>query len=103
MARKRRPSMLEYMIRRVGVRRARDVASFMSAWALVESELGREPTAEEYASWWKVSAATAYREQALFREVFPHYATPSELNRAIVAQTRRGDLVGISQARVTIR
>jgi len=65
--------------RRVGLRKAMKVLTYMTAWEHVREDLGRAPTAEEYAKWWRESNATAYREQALFRQAFPDESTPARL------------------------
>jgi hypothetical protein len=45
--------------------------------------MGRPITLEEYAEWWRVSIATAYRHQAEFRAMFPGMQTPQPIaNRA---------------------
>jgi hypothetical protein len=71
--------LLEVAAKRVGLRKAMKVLSFMVAWDHARDRLGHEPTIEEYAKWWKESAATAYRHQALFREAFPGESTPTRL------------------------
>jgi hypothetical protein len=73
-------SLFELMLQRVGYKKTRKIMDFMASWAIVEADLGREPTMEEYAAWWKESAATAYREKALFKEIFPNEDSPSRLN-----------------------
>ena len=72
-------SLLEVAIASVGIRRGAKVVAFMIAWDLVYRELGREPTIEEYGEWWRTSRATAYREQALFRQVFPDETNPARI------------------------
>lgn len=51
----------------------------MQGWGVVADELGREPTVEEYAQRFQVPIATAFRDQATFREAFPEEATPDRL------------------------
>jgi hypothetical protein len=75
----KRPSLLEVAVRRVGARRGARVLAFMIAWDVVRRELGREPTIEEYGEWWRISRRTAFREQALFRQVFPEESSPARL------------------------
>ena len=98
---KRSNDMLAHIVRRVGLRKGRQVGSFMAAWALVEAKLGHEPTLEEYAAWWKESRATAFREQALFRECFPEETTPSRLNALVAGKAGRADLIGLGEVEVT--
>ena len=65
--------------RRVGLRKAMKVLAYMTAWAHVRDDIGHDPTAEEFAAWWKESAATAYRAQQLFRQAFPDETNPARL------------------------
>ena len=76
---KRGPSLLEVAVRRVGPLKGAKVLSFMIAWDVVRQELGYEPTIEEYGEWWKVSRATAFREQAAFRACCPGESNPARL------------------------
>jgi hypothetical protein len=50
--------------------KAARVVAFVVGWETVRRDLGREPTVDEYAAWWKEDRATAYRHLALFRTVF---------------------------------
>lgn len=72
------------------------VLTFIVAWAMVRDDLGREPTIDEYAKWWKQSERTAYREQALFRQALPGEKSPSRLIDVTSAQwdARKG-LAGV--------
>jgi hypothetical protein len=84
-------SVLEVAYLQTGsLRRAARVAAFVFAWGKVRRELGREPSMEEYAAWWRESNATAYREQALFREVFPQLHDPGPILDLLEA--RRGQV-----------
>ena len=74
-----RNSFLGVTIQRAGLRKASSIGAFIIAWLTVHHELGERPTVEQYADWWKVSRATAYREQAEFREVWPEFLTPSDV------------------------
>jgi hypothetical protein len=60
---------------------SRHVWTIMVLWDWIEQRLGREPTAEDYASWWHFSKEGASQELARFRDSFPGEATPSRLNR----------------------
>ena len=73
-------SLMMYMIGKVGPSKARKIVTFMASWGTAEEALAHEPSIEEYAAWWKQSAATAYREKAIFRECFPDEVSPSRLN-----------------------
>ena len=61
---------VDFVFARVGARRGARLLAFIQAWAVVADELARTPTAEEYAARFKLPVATAYRDQALFREAF---------------------------------
>lgn len=79
----RRDSFLAVTIKRAGYRRALDVGEFVLAWLTVHAELERRPTVEEYADWWKMSRATAFREQQRFRDAWPEFDTPSDVAAAL--------------------
>jgi hypothetical protein len=68
----------------------------------VRDDLGREPTAEEYAKWWKESPATAYREQALFRQAFPDEQNPARLLDVAAEQANVRRSVGTALGRAII-
>lgn len=74
----RRRTLAGVAIERGGFRAASRVLSFAMEWGIVVQELKRRPTVEEFAEFWKVSNATAYRDQARWREVFPEFDTPSD-------------------------
>lgn len=74
----RRRTLASVAIERVGVRKGGRVLAFAMEWGLVVQELKRRPTVEEFAEFWKVSNATAYRDQARWRETFPEFDTPSD-------------------------
>jgi hypothetical protein len=72
--------LLTIAARAVGLRKAFRVLTFMAAWDRARVAMRRQTlTLDEYAQWWKVSPATSYREQALFRECFPQESTPDRL------------------------
>lgn len=92
---KRPPTFLEVACSRVGLKNGTRVMAFVIAWADTEAELDREPTIEEYAAAWKVSARTAYRELALFREAWPEFESPSGL-AALMQEVAREKLSWLS-------
>jgi hypothetical protein len=71
--------LVDFVHDRVGSRRAQRALAFMQGWGVVADELGREPTVEEYARRFQVPIATAFRDQATFREAFPEETTPDRL------------------------
>lgn len=64
---------------RAGPRRAQRVIAFMQGWGVVADELERVPSVEEYATRFQIPIATAYREQAAFRESFASEETPDRI------------------------
>jgi hypothetical protein len=72
---------------RVGMRTAFMVLSFMAAWDVAQERLRKRPiTLEEYADYWRVTRATAFREQKRFRDAFPGETTPERLLDVAAAQ-----------------
>jgi hypothetical protein len=68
------PKLGPYLVFRLGkMRRASKCARFIGAWGIAYEDLhlGRAITIEEYAEYWGMSLATAYRDWALFKEVWP--------------------------------
>lgn len=65
--------------------RAAKVHAFITAWAIVRRDLGRDPSIEEYAEWWRMSRRQGFYEQARFREAFPDLADPGPLLAAAEA------------------
>jgi len=77
---------MEFAYARTGsMLKAARVVAFIVGWAVVRRELGREPTVDEYAAWWKEHRATAYRHRAEFREVFG-VSTPGPILDALERQ-----------------
>jgi hypothetical protein len=88
MATKKPEALAIVLARQVGFRNSMKVLTFITAWGIVYESLGRAPSVEEYADWWKESYPTAYREQKLFREAMPGQDTPTELWEQVRAQVR---------------
>jgi hypothetical protein len=59
-----------------------------TAWALAHAahKLGRWPSQQEYAEYWKITDRTAQREWARFREVFPGAESPDDLARYLASE-----------------
>jgi len=91
--------------RRVGLRKAFQALTFMSAWDMVRAagHAKAEPTIEDYAAYWKISPATAYREQRLFREAFPGEASPTRLLELAAEQANSREPVGALLGKTTFR
>lgn len=86
VSRKRRPAtVLDLMIKRLGIRRAVIVGEFIVSWCVLSGELGREPTVEEFAVHEVLSRPVAFRRQRAFRECFApeRFKTPNGLARAV--------------------
>lgn len=63
-------TLLELAYARTGsMLKAARVSSFAVAWSVVRADLGRAPSVDEYAAWWKEPRATAYRHRDEFRQV----------------------------------
>jgi hypothetical protein len=71
--------LLVVAARRVGLRKAFKVLTFMAAWDTAQRAVGHEIGIEEYARWWREPNGTAYRHQALFRDAFENETTPARL------------------------
>lgn len=76
-------SLLAVSLKRAGFKKGTKAGEVFVSWVMVHADLGRPPTVEEYAEWWKVSIATAYRDQARWREVWPEFSTPSDAAAAM--------------------
>jgi hypothetical protein len=87
-------TLLELAYARTGrMLTAARVLAFVVAWAVVREELGREPTVEEYAEWWREPERTAYDQLETFREVFPGARYPGAvLDRLQGASVERSKL-----------
>jgi hypothetical protein len=69
--------------------RAVKLASFVFDWVMLEGELGREVTPEEFANTWTPRARrTAYRRLAEFRKAFPECSTPHDLGQWVEAPSQ---------------
>lgn len=80
--------MLALCINRGGYRKGRRVAQFIFEWELVVRANAGATTVDEFASWWRVGLATAYRRLAEFRELFPQlgpHGTPNDLMHPLLA------------------
>lgn len=74
----------------------------MASWDHARREMFAESlTPEQYAEWWKDSRATAYRQQANFREAFPGESTPDRLLDIAAAQwDERTGVAGLGAVRI---
>ncbi|HZW45777.1 MAG TPA: hypothetical protein VFF32_15590 [Dermatophilaceae bacterium] len=85
MARKKQkgPTYFTLMVQRVGFKKTRRAMEYGLCYLTVRVDLGHRPSMEEYAVWWKIGSATAFREQALWREAMPDFSTPEDFLRAV--------------------
>lgn len=74
------PLFMAFLLRRVSKPEARRVADLVSAWTLATEAIGHPVTAVEYAAYWGIGEATAYREFKSFRAAFPGEATPERVS-----------------------
>lgn len=68
------------------MREAAKALMYMRNWAVARDELGKPPTALEYAAYWKVSERTAWRDRAAFSKAFPDEQDPGRLLALAAAQ-----------------
>jgi len=82
-----------FLFRQVGWRKGSKVAAFIAAWGIYSESLrpADERSLLGYAVFWGESRATAFREQELFRLVFPQLSTPEPLWRTIRRSVVRSD------------
>jgi hypothetical protein len=80
--------LLAECVTRAGWLRGPRIASYAAQWAILQADLHREPTSDEFGAYWEISRRTAFRRLSEFREAFPELgpdATPS-----VVVQATRG-------------
>jgi hypothetical protein len=73
------PRLGPFMASQLGsFRKASKVASFIAAWGIAYEalHLGRAITIDEYAEYWRMSQAKAYREYQLYKVVWPRDFSP---------------------------
>lgn len=92
-------AIMAVAVRRVGGRKARLLGAYVVCWeaASAAHEGPHVFTIEDYWKHWKCSRSTAFRDQALFREVFPDYETPSDLMQLLrISKAAPSTLPGFS-------
>lgn len=77
--REREVTWLEVAVRNAGIRKAMTATTWAYCWAITREAIGHDPSVEEVADWWKTSRATAFREQAAFRQAFPTLESPAAI------------------------
>lgn len=103
MKRRAPRTLLELAISRQGIVKGSQTMTFIVSWGMADQAHGGPITLEEYAAHWKVSRATAFREQARFREAFPEHATPQAIVDRLRATQRAMDSeVDVSYAPLSV-
>ena len=98
---RRKPrTLIDIAVARGGIIKGPRAISMIFGWFVAEEMLGHPPTLEEYADWWRLSRATAFREQAAFRECFPGETTPQRIvdwAKVQRREVRRGGVKGLGR------
>lgn len=68
-----------YLVRKVGLRKATTVCSFVVAWGIYTEAVEGSHTLDGYSAYWKQSLATTYRERDVFRICFPEDKVPDRI------------------------
>jgi hypothetical protein len=68
-----------FLVRRVGLRKAVQVATFVVAWGIYSEKSPGPHDMKGYTAYWRQSLATSYKERDTFRMAFPSQTDPSEL------------------------
>lgn len=72
-------AFVKWLHRSAGRDRAKRLVVFLQQWDHQADELGRSPTASEYAEEWRESESGTYRLLEEFHQVFPSEQDPSRL------------------------
>lgn len=87
MAREPRTLLEVIYVHTGSLRATMRVGMLVQQWALCRRDLGRRPMVEEYASWWKISERTAYRDLAAFAKAFPGEDGPDRIAVLLLANS----------------
>jgi hypothetical protein len=68
-----------YLVKKVGLRKATSVCSFVVAWGIYSESVDGSPTLDGYTAFWNQSLATTYRERDMFRICFPQDKVPDRV------------------------
>jgi hypothetical protein len=86
-------TVLEIAVAKGGIRKGLRVCTFIAQWTIaqqqLQQDLGRVPTLEEAAAWWKEPQRTWFHRQAEFREVFDLCDTPEVMATAAIDRFER--------------
>lgn len=75
----REQTLAEYLVEKVGLRKASAVASFVVAWGIYLERTEAPYTLDRYSAYWKQSPAKTYRERDFFRICFPEDKVPTRV------------------------
>ena len=101
MGKQRRQTLASVTMQRAGMREGVKVMNVMMQWWLVHHEIGHAPTVEEYADWWGLSLAQAYRHRVLFRECWPEVSDPSGMAAVLGLDLVEGEVKHAAAVPVT--
>jgi hypothetical protein len=79
MAREPRTLLEVIYVRTGSFRSTFRVGTLIQQWAICRRDLGHRPEVTEYATWWKISERTAYRDLAEFARAFPEEDYPDRI------------------------
>jgi hypothetical protein len=88
--------LIAVAISRAGLRDGSKCMGFAACWMIAARKHGPSMTCDQYADFWLQSRSQAFREQGLWREVFPEFPTPS----AMWAVCARGEVRSDDQGEV---
>lgn len=79
MASPRQQTLAEFLVKKVGLRKAVGVCSFVVAWGIYTERVQGPHTLDAYSAYWGQSNATTYRERDTFRICFPEDKVPDRV------------------------
>jgi hypothetical protein len=79
--------LLQFLVSKVGLRKAIYVGALIVAWGRTSESLGHEPTVQEYTDFWGHSVAESYRQLVDFHRVWPDDKTPQRVWEWLSVQT----------------
>lgn len=79
MAERKQMTLAEFLVKKVGLRKATGVCAFVVAWGIYSEQVSEPHTLDGYSAYWKQSNATTYRERDTFRICFPDDKVPDRV------------------------
>lgn len=83
--------LIAVAVSRAGFHKGTRCLGFAACWMIAARKHGRSMTVDEYGEFWLQSRAQSFREQQLWRQVFPEFATPFDLWEACGASVPSTD------------